>query len=152
MWAMRHTICRIVLVINLNNISYYLLLTWLPAFLANERYWCEESGCRWLATSTGGDSSGSQRLDASSLCFNSSAISTAATVALPPPASCDWVTRPVQNAYTLNTLLMVWVLSFEMVGGALSDRLGSPHLAVWCALLKLPTLFYLAIPHCIASD
>ena len=48
LWQLRSVLVRIVLVINLNNISYYLLLTWLPAYLANMRFWCEDnSGCSW---------------------------------------------------------------------------------------------------------
>ena len=42
-------------VINLNNIGFYVLFTWLPAFLSNARYWCEASSCRWL---DGDDDSG----------------------------------------------------------------------------------------------
>jgi hypothetical protein len=128
---MRGTISRIVLVINLNNISYYLLLTWLPAFLANARYWCEESGCDWDPSAAAAAGGGSRAVAASSLCFNTSAVVSSPAVAPPPPPLlCEWVTRPVENAYALNTLLMVWVLSFEMVGGVMSDRLGGPDIAV----------------------
>ena len=48
LWAIAPAIVRVIVVINLNNIGFYVFFTWLPAYLTNARYWCETSGCEWL--------------------------------------------------------------------------------------------------------
>lgn len=144
LWSIAPAIIRVIVVINLNNIGFYVFFTWLPAYLSNAHYWCEMSpGCEWRADgaamlvefdieSATDDGDGTIALDGQGLyCVAADLEVTTAAPSVAVPKPCAWENgRPLPEAYSLNAAFMVYVLGVEVYGGMLSDRRGSPDFAM----------------------